>query len=28
MKKLITAAIPDVQKHLDRAKSLQSKIGQ
>ncbi len=28
LKKLITAAIPDVQKHLDRAKSLQSKIGQ
>ena len=28
MKKLIAAAIPDVQKHLDRAKSLQSKIGQ
>lgn len=28
LKKLIAAAIPDVQKHLDRAKSLQSKIGQ
>ena len=28
LKKVIAAAIPDVQKHLDRAKSLQSKIGQ
>jgi putative membrane protein len=28
LKKLITSAIPDVQKHLDRAKSLQSKVGQ
>jgi len=28
VKKLIAAAIPDVQKHLDRARSLQSKVGQ
>jgi len=28
LKKLISSAIPDVQKHLDRAKSLQSKVGQ
>jgi putative membrane protein len=28
LKKMIDAAIPDVQKHLDRAKSLQSKVGQ
>ena len=28
MKKLIAAAIPDVQKHLDRARSLQAKVGQ
>jgi len=28
MKKMIDAAIPDVQKHLDRARSLQSKVGQ
>lgn len=28
LKQLITAAIPDVQKHLDRAKALQSKVGQ
>jgi putative membrane protein len=28
LKKLVAAAIPDVQKHLDRARSLQSKIGQ
>jgi predicted outer membrane protein len=27
LKKLISSAIPDVQKHLDRAKSLQSKVG-
>ena len=28
LKKMIDAAIPDVQKHLDRARSLQSKVGQ
>ena len=28
LKSMITAAIPDVQKHLDRAKSLQSNVGQ
>jgi putative membrane protein len=28
VKKMITAAIPDVQKHLDRARTLQSKVGQ
>jgi putative membrane protein len=28
LKQMITAAIPDVQKHLDRAKSLQSTVGQ
>ena len=28
VKKLIAGAIPDVQKHLDRARSLQSKVGQ
>jgi putative membrane protein len=28
VKKMITAAIPDVQKHLDRARALQSKVGQ
>jgi putative membrane protein len=28
LKKLITSVIPDVQKHLDRAKSLQSKVAQ
>jgi putative membrane protein len=28
LKQTITAAIPDVQKHLDRAKALQSKVGQ
>ena len=28
LKQMITAAIPDVQKHLDRAKALQSKVGQ
>jgi len=28
LKQLITAAIPDVQKHLDRARALQSKVGQ
>jgi putative membrane protein len=28
MKKVIAAAIPDVQKYLDRARSLQSKVGQ
>jgi putative membrane protein len=27
LKKMIDAAIPDVQKHLDRARSLQSKVG-
>jgi putative membrane protein len=28
LKSMITAAIPDVQKHLDRARELQSKVGQ
>ena len=28
LKKMISAAIPDVQKHLDRARSLQTKVGQ
>ena len=28
LKQMITAAIPDVQKHLDRARELQSKVGQ
>jgi putative membrane protein len=28
VKRMITAAIPDVQKHLDRARTLQSKVGQ
>jgi len=28
LKKMITGAIPDVQKHLDRAKALQSKVSQ
>ena len=28
LKQMITAAIPDVQKHLDRAKALQSNVGQ
>ena len=28
LKQMITAAIPDVQKHLDRAKSLQANVGQ
>ena len=28
LKQVITAAIPDVQKHLDRARELQSKLGQ
>jgi putative membrane protein len=28
LKKMIDAAIPDVQKHLDRARALQSKVGQ
>jgi putative membrane protein len=28
LKKMIDTAIPDVQKHLDRARSLQSKVGQ
>jgi putative membrane protein len=28
LKQMITAAIPDVQKHLDRARALQAKVGQ